>query len=146
VQLGTVGGTTVGALGSHLLSDGNPARKKALKAAAVAIASAADQVVLVLGIRSTGYGLFTCARKRRPGHETKACAACNCSHGDLQPWSDPDGPYGDINSVGCPGFGPCAKLPGHLPGLQPGDEYAYGLCVLCVFFALGTEVGLVAEF
>jgi hypothetical protein len=112
-------GTTVGSLGSFLLADINEARKKALRDEAVALASKADQVVLTLGIRSGGYGLFSCARKRRPGHEQPVCTACNCSAGAMQPWKDVHGPYGDATAVRC-STGACEHLPG---GHEPGDEH-----------------------
>ena len=56
-----VGGETTGALGSFLLEDANVARKKALRDDALAAARKAEQVVMVLGIRSGGYGILDVA-------------------------------------------------------------------------------------
>lgn len=89
------GGMTTGALGSYLLSDADPHRTVALREAALGQARVAEQVVLVLGIRSAGYGIFSCARKRRPGHETEVCKG-GSKAGALQNFTDVDGPYGNV--------------------------------------------------
>jgi hypothetical protein len=112
------GGKTVGALGSYLLVDSNTQRAESLLAAAVAAAKAATQVVLMLGIRSGGYGLFQCDRPRRPGHETAVCKACNCTLGAMAPFTDPDGPYGAVPDVHC-STGACK----HGAKVRSGDEY-----------------------
>ena len=112
-----VGGETTGALGSFLLEDANVARKKALRDDALAAARKAEQVVMVLGIRSGGYGLFGCQRKRRPGHEQPVCLACNCTDGAMAPFSDPEGPYGAVPKLNC-NNGNCKGTNGTLVGGQ----------------------------
>ena len=98
------GGLTTGALGSYLLADSDTTHASALRAAALAQARAAEQIVLFLGIRSMTYSPFTCARQRRPGHETAACKAANGHKaGSLENFTDLQGPYADILSRDGPG-------------------------------------------
>lgn len=90
------GAETTGSLGSYLFANNNAAAETLLEAA-IAEARIAKQVVLVLGIRSSTYGPFSCSRKDpRPGHGKPICKESTGRAGALRNFTDPLGPYGNV--------------------------------------------------
>ena len=96
---------TTGAVGSYLLAEPSQPQPgmspKELRDAALALASAAEQVVLVLGIRSFGYGNLNCGRAcvappcpRGGGYAPDACKSHR--EGDMSNFTDPKGVYGNV--------------------------------------------------
>eukprot|EP01043_Picozoa_sp_COSAG02_P003232 COSAG02_NODE_78_length_40609_cov_19.893730_17_plen_632_part_00 len=93
------GAQTTGSLGSYLFANDN-ATAPTLLEEAVAQARVAKQVVLVLGIRSSTYGPFSCSRKDpRPGHGKPICKESSGRAGALKNFTDLLGPYGDIQHM-----------------------------------------------
>jgi hypothetical protein len=70
-----------------------PFGAQTLRDAALKQAEEADQIVLMLGIRSAGYGMFGCGRKRDRG-PTDVCKSNKA--GAMANFTRSDGPYGKV--------------------------------------------------
>jgi len=106
------GGATLGAVGSYLLAQ-PPSPHAGMSAeellnAALKQAKAAEQVVMVLGIRQNSYGCFDCGRacvappcpRCKLGTHCYAPAACRkATRGDMANFSDSRGIYGDVGKT-----------------------------------------------